>query len=64
MTRYILTMTLDNEPPGTDVTDSYKLPVLMRLVDEGYVEAIDDDDDDIDELEAHWPDVAEVDDGD
>lgn len=43
MTRYILTMTLDREPPGTDVTEHYKPAVLARLLEEGYVDTVDDE---------------------
>ena len=38
-TKYVITDKgpLDNQPPGTDVTDRYPASLLVRLIDEGYV---------------------------
>ena len=35
--KYIVVKTIDNRPPGTDVTGVYGPDVMSRLIDEGYV---------------------------
>lgn len=37
--RYVVVLTIDRYPPGTDVTDLYDADTLDRLIDEGYVSA-------------------------
>jgi len=32
---------IDRHPPGTDVTDAYPADVLQRLIEDGYVEAVE-----------------------
>ena len=41
--RYLVTMTIDWFPPGTDVTGHYTDEVRDRLVEEGYLEVVDDE---------------------
>lgn len=38
MKRYIVALTIDRHPPGTDVTDIYGEPELDELVRFGYLE--------------------------
>lgn len=44
MTTYIVTAKgpIDGHQPGTDVTAAYAEDVRARLVEEGYIEAVDD----------------------
>ena len=42
MTRYIVKMIIDRWPVGEDVTDRYKPELRQLLVDEGYLDAVDD----------------------
>lgn len=42
MTRYIVKEIIDRWPVGEDVTGRYLPDVAQRLVDEGYLTAVDD----------------------
>lgn len=42
MTRYIVKEIIDRWPVGEDVTGRYTPEVAQRLVDEGFLDAVDD----------------------
>lgn len=41
MRQVIVKMTIDRQPPGTDVTGHYKPDVEARLISEGYLEVVE-----------------------
>lgn len=43
MIRYIVTQIIDRWPVGADVTERYTTETALRLVGEGFLEAVDDE---------------------